>query len=265
MLPDKRIHFVVASDGWVLERMAHNFAERIPGTTVSDSADYDAACNVYFPYYMMTTQTQRDICLYTHLEDVTKGEAAEIKTHAFHSTAKLADVCWAMSDHTAQYLPQEKTEVIKLPPDPMYLGRKLKLGCVGIDQPCERKNFSWIETLRLIPGVEVWHTNGKIAHADMPVFYQNIDYLVILSNNEGGPMPVLEAMACGTPVIAPDVGWAWEYPCFGYAGIDELVHTIRRLIITPDVWDNAASRLTALCLETDRPSGRSPAQTMNAH
>mgnify|MGYP001573395053 CR=1 FL=1 len=41
-------------------------------------------------------------------------------------------------------------------------------------------------------------------------FYGKIDYLLIPSLWEGGPMALLEALACGVPVIAADVGWVPE-------------------------------------------------------
>jgi glycosyltransferase involved in cell wall biosynthesis len=40
----------------------------------------------------------------------------------------------------------------------------------------------------------------------MPEYYSKIDVLVCASKIEGTPNPVLEAMACGVPVITTDVG-----------------------------------------------------------
>jgi glycosyltransferase involved in cell wall biosynthesis len=41
---------------------------------------------------------------------------------------------------------------------------------------------------------------------EMPDYYNNLDVLLCASMTEGTPNPVLEAMACGVPVITTDVG-----------------------------------------------------------
>ena len=50
----------------------------------------------------------------------------------------------------------------------------------------------------------------KIPHNEMPEYYNNIDVYVCASRTEGHPDPVLEAMACGVPVISTDVGIVTE-------------------------------------------------------
>jgi hypothetical protein len=53
----------------------------------------------------------------------------------------------------------------------------------------------------------------RYAWADMPRFYQGLDVLVCPSRVEGGPMPVLEALACGVRVVIPQgVGILDELP-----------------------------------------------------
>ena len=45
-----------------------------------------------------------------------------------------------------------------------------------------------------------------IPHNEMPNYYNDIDIYVCASRTEGHPDPVLEAMACGVPIISTDVG-----------------------------------------------------------
>ena len=53
----------------------------------------------------------------------------------------------------------------------------------------------------------------------MPVFYSALDIYVITSRIEGGPVPLLESMACGTPVVTTPVGMAREFVQNGVNGL----------------------------------------------
>lgn len=50
----------------------------------------------------------------------------------------------------------------------------------------------------------------KIDSNNMPEYYNSIDIYVCASKTEGTPMPILEAMAVGVPVITTDVGIVQE-------------------------------------------------------
>ncbi|MBU6247808.1 MAG: glycosyltransferase family 4 protein [Xanthomonadaceae bacterium] len=50
------------------------------------------------------------------------------------------------------------------------------------------------------------HLAGVIPHADLPDWFRAASLLCLPSHNEGVPNVVLEAMACGTPVVATRVG-----------------------------------------------------------
>lgn len=68
-------------------------------------------------------------------------------------------------------------------------------------------------------------------------FYDSIDYLVVTSLDEGGPMTVPEAVAHGVPVIAPDVGWSWEFPVIRYErGSWESLEAVLLGLTTPPTW-----------------------------
>ena len=57
-----------------------------------------------------------------------------------------------------------------------------------------------------VEGVFADRDQNLIPRAQMPAYYGSIDVLVCVSKHEGTPNPVLEAMACGVPVISTDVG-----------------------------------------------------------
>jgi len=51
----------------------------------------------------------------------------------------------------------------------------------------------------------------NVLQQDMPSYYNTIDVLLVLSESEGTPMPLLEALSCGKIVITTDVGIAREF------------------------------------------------------
>ena len=110
-----------------------------------------------------------------------------------------------------------------------------------------RKQFNIVDDhLKSISNTEYLFTNGKISKEEMPNFYKKINYLLILSSVEGGPVPVIEAMAMGTPIIAPDVGWCWEYPVIKYKDLKDLINIIDTLssqLNTEKVWKESSKNL----------------------
>jgi glycosyltransferase involved in cell wall biosynthesis len=94
-------------------------------------------------------------------------------------------------------------------------GTKLRVGWVGQYDPAkpDPKGYEWILT-PLMARCENFcdfclvTNNADTAHTvyQMRMFYQEIDVLICTSISEGTPMPALEAMSCGRPVISTSVG-----------------------------------------------------------
>jgi glycosyltransferase involved in cell wall biosynthesis len=60
---------------------------------------------------------------------------------------------------------------------------------------------------------------GQVAHEDLPSLYNAADALVLASSREGWANVLLEAMGCGTPVVATDVWGTAEVVAAPEAGI----------------------------------------------
>ena len=59
---------------------------------------------------------------------------------------------------------------------------------------------------------------GRVAHEQVPVWYRSADLFVLPSEFDNSPNVALEAMACGVPVVATDVGGVGEYVKNGVNG-----------------------------------------------
>jgi glycosyltransferase involved in cell wall biosynthesis len=73
------------------------------------------------------------------------------------------------------------------------------------------KNFKLLPKLGFRYRVASFPGQGSFRpHHKMPRFYHSVDAVVMLSQFEGCPLPVLEAMACGLPVVSHATGAAKE-------------------------------------------------------
>ena len=85
------------------------------------------------------------------------------------------------------------------------------IGIVGTYQPRKGPNLALdvasidaVNDVRIVGDDWPGFTNSqKIAYADMPKFYRDLDLFVCTSTEEGIPAPPLEALACGVSVLVP--------------------------------------------------------------
>lgn len=228
-------------EGWILRRIAHSFKKNLEGSTISSKADFSSDVNFYVNYALFREPTSCDIGFFTHREKEQNAAAC------FDSVAAQVDWCVAMCDKTAAYLPKEKTTVIHVAPAAQFCKKHLVLGVVAREYDTGRKRIGWLNELRKIPGVSIRFTNGRIPWRLMPWFYRHIDYLLILSDNEGGPLPLLEALAMGVPVISSDVGFVSDYTTIRYRDLEDLKRIIEGLVIPKYGWSIAASKFEEVC------------------
>lgn len=91
---------------------------------------------------------------------------------------------------------------------------------------------------------------GRLPHEDLPALYSAADALVLASSREGWANVLLEAMACGTPVVATDIWGTGEVVAAKEAGVlvkdrsgAALADGLRRLV--DNLPDRAATRAYA--------------------
>lgn len=237
-----RLHIVTETEAqrWSLRMDAENLARETPGAVVGTSPDPLADVNMFVNYALHEPVNTITTAMFTH-----KEREGHFKLK-FDLVKHRVDWCFAMNRHTLAMLPVEKSSIMMVWPDPRYYRNKLILGVCGRAYGSGRKRMGWVDDLRAIPGVEVRTTGGEVPAADMPAYYDGLDYLVVIADNEGGPKPVVEALARGCPVIAPDVGYCWNFPVLRYRTKEELLGIVRKLIVPSDSWKKTAAHVAEI-------------------
>lgn len=116
--------------------------------------------------------------------------------------------------------------------NPDHLDKNYKGYWSKVKPVCD-KNNDWIELKSAL-------SSDKIPHSKMVDFYNSIDVLVCMSKGETGPYPVLEAGACGIPVISTSVGLIPKLISSNKNGIivkrttGELYNALRELYKNPE-------------------------------
>lgn len=236
------INFVTESGRWILGRWCDEWAKLIPNSTVSDRADKERV-NIYVNYALWNgMRTKKDICYFTHRE-LTDQNLQE----KFDKTAKDCDWCFAQCQITANKLPKDKTTIVEPGVGASFVKRNIVIGVPVKEQAFDRKRLSWARRLRDIKGIEVKFANGDVKYEDMPYWYETVDYVLITSDNEGGPMGVLEAVARGKPLIVPvDVGWCNNYNALRFRTYEELEGIVKKLVYPRDMWKVSADQIVKL-------------------
>ncbi len=247
------VQIVGPGDGWVLERLARRLVERIAGAEfVAWQPRLRAETRIvyYVNYALFHRPSGRiDVAFVTHLDE----------RQGFLERARAVDCCVCMAKTYADWLTERGVaNVVHIPMgfDADRYRPQLVLGVVGkLDHP--RKGRGLVERLQSLPFIEVRVTEGGMPEAELPAFYQGLDYVLIPGTVEGGPMSLLEGLGMGKPVIVPiGVGIVPElvqseyvrlYPAGDAEGLVRLVTACYeekcrpRLLVEERSWDRWAA------------------------
>jgi glycosyltransferase involved in cell wall biosynthesis len=274
-----RIHVVLADEGWILEQCGRALERRLPYVRVDTSADPSAAINYYVNYSARRGRASAiEIALFTHVEERVPEVAAR-----FFEVARAMTTCICMSRIYADRLREAGVpDVHEITPgvDLDAYRPVVRIAVVGRTYPTGRKGEALVQAVMDEPGIE-WHFTGEgwpgpAEHHPperMPQLYNAVDYVLVPALYEGGPMPLLEALACGKEVIAPAVGFVRDYPHIPYrtGDVADLRRVLRELVarrmalraaVEHRSWDAWASAHDALfrrmLCERDKPEGSRP-------
>jgi glycosyltransferase involved in cell wall biosynthesis len=238
---------IIVKGGWILERCAREIKTRVATVSINNG---HATQRVIAPsagahYYMPA----KDIRKYP----VPHGYRVGFFTHGADSVALAPqfDACIAMNEAMATAVRAAGGRAVRVIRPGTDLRKPVVFGVVGRVYNNGRKGADLVRAVigaghRVVAcgavksdlqcltagqwPCAVTHTTDQRA-----AFYKSIDYLLVPSIDEGGPMPVVDALAMGVPVIAPDVGWCWEFPVIRYerGNTASLLAVMRGLTQTP--------------------------------
>jgi glycosyltransferase involved in cell wall biosynthesis len=237
-----RLSIHTEEPGWIMHRKAAEIQKLMKNTTINEDVwDADIHYYINYGYYFRSARhAQRrglKVANFTHFDPDSLSEQ-------FREAARVMDHCVSVSDETTKILrdfgvPEEKITTIVVGAD-IGFEPKLTLGIVGRVYKGGRKGEHLVNALleddalmaglRIVAtnedwGVPVWNFDEQ---AD---FYRSVDYLLVPALIEGGPVPFMEALACGTLAIAPPIGVVPQFPHIPYrtGEIDSLKQVIQRV------------------------------------
>ena len=228
------VNIVTSDRGWILERLAREIETRLPYVRFGEADDPTADVQYYITY---SRRRQRvapiEIAYFAHLEKDPKT------AEQFFRVAAEVEYCVCHADLYADLLHAKGIDRVTTISPGVDLDRfslKLRIGVVGRTYHTGRKGEQLVSQLMDIPEIE-WHFTGEgwpgparnVPDHELAGFYRDMDYILVPSLYEGGPMCVVEALACGREVVSSSVGWVDEFPHIGFENGN--VADLRRVLL----------------------------------
>jgi len=267
-----KVNIIINEKGWILDRYAREIAKRVDNITIDTKPDPEADINHYLFWHPLIDNDPPTVATmwFTHL-NVDWGDKARAAcgkcVHIMCPSRHSKDVLIELG------IPGEKITVVYPGIDKMFKPRPIRIGLTGRPYVNGRKGeytlieLSWRMDLSpfhfIIVGPGWDHIVGALAlngvrvtyvpearHEDYPRYIQEFDYYLSLAYAEGGPHGVLEALACGVPIISRPIGFAKDFGCAEYWTTEDLIGTLEALVeehgprrdLTDFTWDNWAKK-----------------------
>jgi hypothetical protein len=236
-----RVRIVTEKEGWIMHRKAaeirKHFGEQF-AVINEDWAEADIHYYINYGYFNKRPRSGLLVANFTHLDP-------ELHRDKFIEVAFTVDHCTSVSKNTSMLLydigvPDSKVTTIRVGADSSFRPM-LTLGVCGRPYKGGRKGEDILKAVlddtEIIRDVRIVAMNPDwglptLSVSDPADFYRAVDFLLVTSRIEGGPVPVMEALACGTLAIAPPIGVVPEFPHVPYqtGNIQSLKSTIHRLV-----------------------------------
>ena len=229
----KRVHIVNPYNSTAMQRMINPLLAELPKlyeVTTSTEVDHIADLNFHAPWHTMTglekQGVSRHVIMYTHCNPPDIERLAD--------ACERADIIVCMSYAGRQELVEMSVDPKKLwvnyaAADPFQFRKRLIL-VVGYPQPNARKrehillDLAWQMDMSAFQFALIgngWeNTQTQLQSLGVSIVtlfanddglreaYNRADCLLVTGYIEGGPLPLLEAMASGVPVFSPRFGYA---------------------------------------------------------
>lgn len=232
-----------SNSSWILRRAAEEIRKMFPETTINESPK---EINYFINYALYKPMTGILVGHYTHLEN--SGHWRRV----FLETIEKFDYYTCTCGVTEEILKNNGAACDRIFRVRYGFDERMRrrpvFGVVGRTYPSGRKGEHLVKQM-VRAGYDVWGW-GKgwpvsvlsDKWESLPSFYQSIDYLVVTSTNEGGPVPVIDAIAAGVPVIAPNCGWCFEFPVIKYdLGSWDSLSSVLEMLTNPPTWTKWAN------------------------
>jgi glycosyltransferase involved in cell wall biosynthesis len=215
-----RVQVVHSGNAWILRRLARYLIDGLPyvhGAPWRASAlrRFDLTYYVNYQLWRRPRAPLRRRVLWRRPNSrLVGGFFPHREGPDFDEVARELDFCVAPSKRYADYLREHCNPNSHLIYHGIELDRftpKLRLGFVGRRYATGRKGEDLLRAVSELPYVELRCTEGKLGDDEIPAFYQDVDYVLITSSIEGGPLCFQEGLASGKPILSTDVGMVSEF------------------------------------------------------